>query len=996
MTATDSATPAIPAAGGSTADPRVRAARTLALLVVLVAIAVLIFWFSCRHTPPEPPFDWFRYTADELGNDPQRALAFVRDEVATLPYRGNVKGALGALWHRGGSPDEKLLLANALLVHCNGADGKAENVPAPDLASLSPDRDAAQDAAASAEAFQLTITHLAGDTATEVLRAPIADFVGDPHSIETTATGQTTITLRVRGDDVVKVVPVAAGAPFESIRFTVERPGTDAPLNVVRELWHAENTAGPDRALPGDRHDFVVLPCRVNQPVRDKEEERLADLHRDENDETGPYLNLLEYAVKADGVMQRLERELDVTAIYEQPRILIWSTIGRGPTMPMPVTAIDLRLDETGFIGAPGDAYHASQIRGLIAAGLEHHFLVDRTGQPGTSAYDVFCRMADSLPDSIDRRFQTATGTLQGLMGNGRDATATFAARRTETDADPVAAVRVTLADDGGLRVSGGPVRESVRESLGAGPDGRVDASFGSVADAVTAVESVLAGADITPPLTPDFVLDASLDTGRGPLLVTGARVSLKWGDENAAVSQHITVTRCDKQQLSYEFFVRTGLRSARGTRTISSAAMQTARVHNPQYQNGETKLETATSFVISREVAAALKRGEAVEFALQGSYSEHDDPRAPRPIEWTGTIRGMGAGECTVVINGKPTTVAVIKAQLEGGDEGSMPMSNELSIVDDPHWPVGMAGRISDVRTAVRVRVVDENGVGIGGATVRLAYQAAHDIITRPDGRCEVEPTPPGVDLTTVPLRILQPNAVPERETDEVQLDLSAVGVDEQEIKLTRRRASFVWISPATAAQLDKLDISAQARRHARAELEHDRLLIMPAPPVATAICDVYGFYSFNPATGHAVGITEDGLHGGAMIDWGRYRDAAKSAGSHAGDVAKDPYSATASPLHVMRGVNTSMWVFAAYRLEDANVDAVLNRMVADMDFWEAQTNMFEHIESAAGSDVRGKVGEKINEGLPGADSAAAKMAFKLGYLGATMFMEHRMGGDQ
>ncbi|MHC4973782.1 MAG: hypothetical protein ACYTG3_15770, partial [Planctomycetota bacterium] len=87
-------------------------------LVVLAAVLALFFLRTCGPPPLEGRFDYFRAKAAELGFDADEVRDFVREEVRTLAYRGDVKGALGALWEGAGSPEEKRALTVALLEHC--------------------------------------------------------------------------------------------------------------------------------------------------------------------------------------------------------------------------------------------------------------------------------------------------------------------------------------------------------------------------------------------------------------------------------------------------------------------------------------------------------------------------------------------------------------------------------------------------------------------------------------------------------------------------------------------------------------------------------------------------------------------------------------------------------------------------------------------------------------------------------------------------------------
>lgn len=53
--------------------------------------------------------------ANELGKDPQRIFAFVRDEIGFESYTGSLRGARGALWSKAGNALDKASLMIALL-----------------------------------------------------------------------------------------------------------------------------------------------------------------------------------------------------------------------------------------------------------------------------------------------------------------------------------------------------------------------------------------------------------------------------------------------------------------------------------------------------------------------------------------------------------------------------------------------------------------------------------------------------------------------------------------------------------------------------------------------------------------------------------------------------------------------------------------------------------------------------------------------------------------
>jgi hypothetical protein len=147
-------------------------------------------FLSCRALAPdiEAAFAAVDQDASALGNDEydetaraneladaNAVFAFVRDQIATEAYAGLMRGGLGALMSRGGSPDDKVLLLAQLLgqkgiavrfVHANLADSEISAIITAILArSQSPSDPPAtavqmyQNALNSAKPFADQITH---------------------------------------------------------------------------------------------------------------------------------------------------------------------------------------------------------------------------------------------------------------------------------------------------------------------------------------------------------------------------------------------------------------------------------------------------------------------------------------------------------------------------------------------------------------------------------------------------------------------------------------------------------------------------------------------------------------------------------------------------------------------------------------------------------------------------------------------------------------------
>ena len=80
--------------------------RTLTIVAGLVALLLLVLILvrvGGGSSHPNPPEDYLTEKSRQLGFDPNRILAFVRDGVAADDsYRGALRGPVGTLWTRSG------------------------------------------------------------------------------------------------------------------------------------------------------------------------------------------------------------------------------------------------------------------------------------------------------------------------------------------------------------------------------------------------------------------------------------------------------------------------------------------------------------------------------------------------------------------------------------------------------------------------------------------------------------------------------------------------------------------------------------------------------------------------------------------------------------------------------------------------------------------------------------------------------------------------------
>lgn len=894
--------------------------------IVLLAIVVAILLLARGCSREEGRFDYFHAKAAELGFDPQRIARFVTDEVQTAAYQGNAKGALATLWNGAGSPEEKQALADALLQAAGAASAAAPVTP-----------------------LGATIVHR-GARETVVYDGPIGELVGDVHSIETTAAGKTRITIRTR---VPKVTDVDAGSEREELVCRLQRPGGE-PLEVVRELWHRDNHIGPVSAIAGDRHDFVVLPCRINRFVCDKEKELLAARGRAESPEARGYLALLDYCLRSDLALADLERDLRVRARFDLPRILMLSR-AKVPELDDGVVALDLRLNRVTFEGGePSDAYLAVQVRSFVESGLEHHFLVELTRQPCTSTYDVFNKLNDDFPNSYDRRLALLRDSITSLDERG---SGTFRAREDGPS--------ITVTKDGErCTIAGGRIDEAVVRRLAQLPDAP---KVGEVCDGIDAAVLSVELALMSTGAPPDYVLEVvALSKDADSLVTTGASFAFRWGEGENVTDQRIEVESCEAD-LEFAWRVKAGIRPARGRRLVSSKALANATTHNPWYLTGVDRQDETTSFCVSRQVHRLLREGKAFAMAVQGKYGPADERDAVRPIAWQGQVTANGAGAHRALVNGREEEIRFLRARI--GDD-------DVAVLDDPRFPVGMADKITEVRTSIRARLVDEAGLGIGGAEIEPAGKTG--VKTGPDGRFVLPPLTGKVKLIVTRAQ---------RQLGECEVDFTAPGRSEVVVTMPRPRTELLFVDKTNTADLAALDLSPQARRHLDRFVGAGYQIVIPNRKVEVDGIDVCAYYAHDAATGEVIGVTEDGLHGSAAA-YGR------ALASLARDLAKARGKLTPfAHVHMMRGALVAWWGYSKDRIGGFEHEEAIKKILDEMDDWEKATNLLTGLGQVPGA--RTAMRRVMRSAGFGIDSAGARAAFKIGYIGATAFLDKKLEGS-
>ncbi|MBN2498864.1 MAG: hypothetical protein JXR96_30015 [Deltaproteobacteria bacterium] len=978
--------------------------------LLLVATLLLLLFLRCepRAEPPAPEetFDYFAAKAAELAFDRERIIRFVQKDLVELPYRGDVKGALGALWDGAGSPEEKLALARALLARCE--QGSAE----PGLDDVAPGRDKAADPAgqrryAIAIRHRLLMPQGAAPRESPVYSGPIAALVGRGHTIDVPECGRTRFV--VRADPPVTKELSALGGVGEEVIFEIEQPGGER-LTVVRELWRADNRTGALFPLKGDRHDFAVLPCRISSRVFEKEQElaepyRTADLARAEH-----YLGLLAYCRESDLRLEKIETGLGVRATFQAPRILFLSKYAVPERFGGPAYALDLRLNRAAFaIGGRADAHLAERVRSFHEAGLEHAFLKRWTGRAVSSAFDVLCRIRDDYPNRPETRAKAIAEALRVLAEHcGADGSVAFQALLP--DGEAAAEVAVARTAEGRFRVSGGPIAAPLAALLterGFGlpvEKGKLSGEMEALGDAALTVENGLLASGGPKAVPADYALKTGIDCGREPIFVPGSVYRMRIPEGGTQGVFRFTTT---DDNLAFGFKIWNENMEIPGELTITEKARAEAVDYHTKWQKDKLTYDDKVSLIVPRKVHESLVAGQ------KAAYEQNNSPKTMEP---------KGKSRATVEVNGKAVALPVLIAVRDGKD---------FVVLDDAEVPIAGFQYAESISTRVRCRLVDEKGIGIAHARVELVGTGVAQT-TWPDGGFRLPPAPDRI-YGQVKMRITRHD----EPYGEVDVDLSAPGLDTIEVRVPRKRIHFVWIEPGHADEVAALELSAQARRQIRRHLEAGELVAVPDRMRVTPAGETVAFFTYHPPSGHVLAVSEDGLHQstsglagkfatiadagmklrGAVKDpkgsaKGLIKDGAKKlagrlidqSGLSAEDAAalnsitewiieSEGKPGMIDTLHFYRGSLAALFGYSRHRIgQDDKTDHALavESTLAEMEALAMATDLLAGIDELTGGGASEALSKTPWAAVGG---ASARAAFKLGYLTALKHIDLRFG---
>lgn len=986
---------------------------TSIIVLILVIIAVLFFLFLKKCSIKEEPDEnkivigYFTEKAAELEFNRAKIISWIRDSVYTYEYKGELKGPLATLWDKGGSIKDKLSLANRLLQE--SSDTKKQ-----DLITLNDISDETEEF--SDTIYKLKITHrvLKADgtfSDTEVFNEAVSYFVGDVHTVTIPSIGTTRYVFRNKDSLTIDVSTL--GAIGEEIIFTIPKPGFGHQI-VKRELWKYDNNVGPSLPLLGDQHDFVVLPCRINESVVKKEKEILESEKREETDAGKNYLGLLDYCLQSDKILEEYEKEKEVKAIFDMPRILVLSKYNIPKTKGGPFYAMDLRWNRTSFEGDSVNAFLACSMRGFLDAGLEQQWFSEWSKRSCMSSFEVFNRLQDDYPTYPLRRMTLAEKCFREFKAlNNKGASLVFSAHKTGKDEDVLAKVTIRKNDDGNIVIEGGNYDQAKieflleRELIIPVKEDKIEGLIDSdPKKAAIIIENALLATDYKPHVPPDYFMNVEFNRGKRNLLVTGSVLRLI--GETKSIHKFINVGK----SVTMDFKVWNSSLTIEGFLTLDEDAMETSRLFDRWWYNEELTYNDKTSLVLSRDIYRELKSGKDSKCANGKNLEDATEE----------TLFVTEPSTANIMVNGKDVELPTVCYK---NAEGEI-----RHLLDYEKVPVLKIDKYSSIETEILCRLTDSSSKVIANASVKLK-NAGTSAITMPDGSFILPP--PLTESYGMDSFIIEKN---NEEYGRVAVDLTAPGIDIIDIISPRKRMEAVWLTLDSLDYLASLPLTDEVKKHIKSYIEKGEFVLTPSRMVPTEGGDIIGFYAFDAQTGDITSVFESGINGvmrnmddiydditDDLTDWakdngkemgkegvsnliktagieGAMADAMNSYWSDVIDVMESGAKANGMilALHSYRGGLAAMYGYSGHRInQDDKTDhtkALVNTL-RDMDMWAGKCDFFEGTEYVGGDDVKDAVEELINNFYPGFSGPAAKAAFKVGYIFAVMGL-HKNFGNQ
>lgn len=976
-------TPVLAPVAASTAAKASFLKVAIAVVVVVAAVATAIVLVVNRGgdtpqpkaTAEAPGFDYLVAKADDLGNDQDAIISYVRDDVQPETYDGALRGAVATLWAGGGNDLDRALLLRGLLdaageksrlvhgttygIEVRGDDGKYTYAgPAAESDSTAKPIDDVPVAESHTLEIVLRTTDAKGNDADESLGS---------YNTADLATTDLTVDFRAQGDAVVAALSWnghttvthtdASRASRQVLVLSITAPdGTT--IERRRALFDDRFADGASPFDPSSRYAIVVTTGWIPDDVRTHETEREAAALDDRASAAGidavGHVVAYTFLASSDANTIALARQQNVTAHVTSPRITIVGNELERTSGQQRVVTLDLRKNDLTVDGPAETGISFNTSHSMYDAALESQVLGSVTGQQVVAANDVIAAAVAHQTSTLGQRLIVLAGSVHRLLTDDVPNGSTLAIAAPDDPDDSV-----TLTREG----------DALAVALGS------KAATAARADEDT---SWLDGATVRDDRLTDLIRD--IET----VLANGGGLPI----------DYVPVYEFRPTQRFYQdLWVFTANPYDPGAPQLSSHysidgggyAIESTTLMADGSTDVSTFTETQTDVEHARQLQEWLPSDDATSNGSLYSMLSHD---AYRELKETGTtVLSVVFQDNTVsepirfwvdqhasaikAINGTEVelpTLALIGQYAEPGVTAKPvddvePIADPLTgylvnfpqVIDDPDLPLETntfqsflvpAGdtypdttSTSTFQSIVAGTVVDAaTGLGVNGATVTVSEPGVSAVswpdggfslpaIAQPFASFTVTVEAPGYEPSTSPVDFGAPDALP------LSLELTPAAPDQD----------AVWINAGNVEDVlpdSRLSERSQALIREAVEIDHDVAVLVPGQPTFYALGPIDAWLEANVRTGEFYGMLPDGLYGASTLHditgsvsgvvkdiIGKGADWAKGkAGEWLDKAIETPYSEEVngwgSPIAFYGGHVAGWYYFAAGALDTVGIE--------------------------------------------------------------------------
>lgn len=861
----------------------------------LALAAALVLPRGCGTTPVPRGDDDITVKAGELGFDPDRCVAFVRDHVRLERYNGFLRGPTGTLWAGAGSDADRAALLRALLDRCGvgsqfaggtqwGVRAEVKGKPL-SIGLGAPGGEAGAAAEPAAGDWHRVKLRL-GSGSTWVEREwNVADLATAQAMIVFGADGESA-GLAEAGPGGTRSAPASLLplAGLKRLDLVIECRSAEGTVTTrTREIFTGEFEGTPARKHAANVHSVFVTAGWVPEEARVRDLKRLASwpdrvaaLHR---------RAAFAFLARSDAFARDAAAKVGVTAAFEAPRVTIVSSEQDGDRV---VVSLDLRKNDLRCDGPPDARVAFGALRSLHDGALESQVLAEVTGVPATSADDLLANAFAGGGATLAERHSRLETALRRMLAESPDGSALRASCAAST--------MVIRKSGGGLAATpaaGGPAISI--------PDAA------SVEEGAASIGAALAA-------TPRAPLALDYSEREVDRWYRNCRLFYLWGAESRLeFERQFTAFEPALELVTLDYYDELGNKWLdqpwRGTTYVAKEDLENADTFTTWYITHGPQPVGYTIDMLSRRAFRELKEKGSVVLKAIGSNEEKLEPirlflvtktrislavnNVPREFDVLWIDGDYEAKNPKPPVWGKP---------YEGVKDARGLKVSSHYVLDDPDYPFFMPWN-AFIQSSVQGSVVDaETGRGIDGARVFLK---GPDVgATSWPGGSFTFPT------FRTPFAEFEVRAEAEGYEPFVQT-VDFRNASSFPLRLAMRPAAqgdpFAFVTKDTLAALDGLALEEHSKALVRAAIaERPQVVaIVPRFAVAGDAGPVDAWLELDTVSGEIYGRMQDGLYG-----------ASTGAGWNISNVQK-PYKMPRKVLNYYFGRIAAWYLFAAGALD-------------------------------------------------------------------------------